>query len=306
VRPSQTDELDRSIVKEIISPESIRWDVREPYSRIAKRLAVDEETVRRRLARLREAGIIGNFVLFLNPRLLDRKNALLYSESKDYASITQAISKLKLMDGIISLTSVHEAGLLVSIYYESESALARQVALIESICEAKTAMLWTAPYPQFAGDLTKPDWIILQALRKDPRRKLSDLASDLGISSRTINRRTKRLNDGNAMFLFLEFDLTKIEGLRYLLLVHCENKERKRETDKIILSRLQNLIYAETWAPNHSLFAFACENILEADSISGWVRKINGMSDMKLGILKSRIHNLDWIDEEIQRRIAGF
>jgi DNA-binding Lrp family transcriptional regulator len=304
--PHLSDELDRSIVKEIISPSSLRWDVREPYSRIAKRLAVDEETVRRRVARLRETGTIGNFVLFLNPHVLYRNNAILYLESKDYASIEQAISKLKLMDGIISLTSVHEAGLLVSIYYQSESALAMQVALIESICEKKTAMLWRVPYPQFEGDLTKMDWIILRALRKDPRRKLSDLASDLGISSRTINRRTKRLNDGNTMFLFLEFDLTKVEGLRYLLLVYCEDKERKREADKIILSRLQNLIYSETWAPNHSLFAFACENILKADSISSWVRKINGVNDMKLGVIRSRIHNMDWVDEEIQRRIASF
>ena len=302
----RTDKLDWSIVKEIISPASIRWDVREPYSRIAKRLSVDEETVRRRLARLRKAGVIGNFVLFLNPRLLDRKNTILYLELKDYDSIVQAIPKLKLMDGIISFTAVHEAGLIVSIFYPSESALTRQIALIESICEPKTVISWTAPYPQFAGYLTKTDWIILQALRKDPRRKLSDLASDLGISSRTINRRTKRLNAGNAMFLFLEFDLTKVGGLRYLLIVHCEDKERKREADKTILSRLPNLVYAETWAPNHSLFAFACENILKADSISSWVWKINGMSDMKLGIIKSRIHNMDWVDEEIQKRIASF
>jgi len=302
----RTDQLDRSIVRELISPGSIRWDVREPYSRIAKRLAVDEETVRRRLARLRKAGVIGSYVLFLNPRILDRKNALFFLELKDYDSITQVIPKLKLMDGIISFTCVHEVGLLVSCFYQSETALSRQIALIESICGTKTAMIWTAPYPQFSGVLTKTDWIILQALRKGPRRKLSDLASDLGISSRTINRRLKRLNDGSVMLLFLEFDLSKVEGVRYLLITHCRDRKKKREADEIMLSRLPNLIYSETWAWNYSLFVFACENILEAESVSDWVGKINGMSNMKLGIIKNRIHNMDWIDEEIQRRIASF
>jgi DNA-binding Lrp family transcriptional regulator len=303
--PRLADELDRGIVKELISPGSIRWDVREPFSRIAKRLSVDEETVRRRLARLREAGVIGKYVLFLNPRLLDRKNAMVYLEPRHYASITQAIPKLKLVDGIATLTSLHAAGLLVSLYYQSENALARLVALIESICKAKAVMLWTAPYPQFGGNLTKTDWIILRELRKDPRERVSDLASALGISARTINRRTKRLNDGNAMFLFLEFDFTKIEGLRYLLIVYCEDKERKIEADKKIRARLPNLLYEKTWAPNNSMFVFACANILEAERISNCVGKINGVSEMKLGIIKSRIHNLDWVDEEIRRRIAG-
>ncbi len=304
--PRLTDELDRGIVKEIISPGSLRWDVREPYSKIAKRLAVDEETVRRRVARMREAGVIGKYVLFLNPSLLDRKDAMVYLESKNSDSIARAIPKLKLVDGIISLTPLHEAGLLVGIYFQSESTLARQVALIESICGAKAAMLWTAPYPKFDGKLTKTDWTILQALRKDPRRKVSELSSDLRISARTINRRIRRLNDGNAMFLFLEFDLTKVEGLRYLLIVHCEDEDKKSDVDKTIRARLPNLIYEETWTPNHSMFAFACANILEAERVSHWVRKIKGVGDMKLGIIKNRIHNLDWIDDEIQRRLAGF
>ncbi|HXX72080.1 MAG TPA: AsnC family transcriptional regulator [Candidatus Acidoferrales bacterium] len=304
--PRPTDELDWDIVKEIISPASMRWNVREPYSRMAKRLAVDEETVRRRLVRLRESGIIGDFVLFLNPGLLGRKNGLLYLDAKDYTSISRAIPKLKLMDGIVSLTSVHEAGLLVSTYYQGESAFARQMALVESVCEGRTAMHWTAPYPEFGGPLMKTDWIILQALRRNPRRKLSDLASSIGISSRTVNRRMKRLNDGMAMFLFLEFDLARIQGLRYFLLVHCENEEKKKEVDETIISGLQSLVYTETWAPNHSMFAFACENIIEADRVSSWLRKLSGVSDMRLGILKSRVHNMDWIDEEIGRRISSF
>lgn len=303
--PESIDQLNRRILKELISPGSIRWDVREPYSRIARRLAVDEETVRRRLTRLREDGIIGKFVLFLNPRLLDRENGVLYLESKEDASISQAIPKLRLVDGIVSLTSVHEGGLLVGTYHQGEASLARLVALTESMCNARTAMQWTAPYPSYSGRLTKTDWIILGGLLKDPRRKLSDLARDLGISTRTVNRRVKRLSEGNAMFLFLEFDLTKIVGLRYLLLVHGKDEELKREADRTILSRLPNLFYSETWAPNHSVFVFACDNILEAETISRWVKETKGVTQTRLGIIRGRVHNLDWVEEEIQRRIAG-
>lgn len=116
----------------------------------------------------------------------------------------------------------------------------------------------------------------------------------------------KRLSDGNAFFLDLEFNLEKVSGLRYLLPVHCEDKARKRDVDKMTLSHLQKLLYSDTSAANHSLFAFACENVLEADEISNWIKKINGVSDMKLGIIKSRTYNFDWVDEEIQRRVASY
>jgi len=255
---------------------------------------------------LREEGVIGRYVLILNPRLLDCEGAVLYLESRASASIARAIPKLKLIDGVIMLLSVHEAGLLLSIRYQSESALTRQVALIESICDAKATMRWTVPYPQFPGKLSRTDWIIIQALRNDPRRKLSDLARDLGISSRTIDRRTKRLSDGKAFVMQLEFDLSRIDGLRYLLLVHCEDRARKKEADETIQTDLRGVVYAETFAPNHSIFVFQCQNISEADNISSWAKGINGLSDMKLGIIKSLAYSFDWVDEEIQRRIASF
>jgi len=54
------------------------------------------------------------------------------------------------------------------------------------------------------------------------------------------------------------------------------------------------------------MFAFACENIVEEYRVSSWLKKIDGVSDIRLGILRSRTHCMDWIDEEIERRIAGF
>jgi DNA-binding Lrp family transcriptional regulator len=43
------DDLDVRIMKELGNPNSFQWNVRESYSNIAKRIDVDEETVRRRL-----------------------------------------------------------------------------------------------------------------------------------------------------------------------------------------------------------------------------------------------------------------
>jgi hypothetical protein len=64
------------------------------------------------------------------------------------------------------------------------------------------------------------------------------------------------------------------------LLVYCEGVARKREVDKAIISGLQRLSCSDFASRNHSVFAAACENISEADSIYGWVKKINGDGKM--------------------------
>jgi DNA-binding Lrp family transcriptional regulator len=304
--PHQPDLLDGRILKEIQSPGSFRWDVRESYSRIAKRLGIDEDTIRQRLARLRQDGIIGKFVLLLNPHLLGRNCAAIYLELRDSRAKEQAISTLKLMDEIVSITSIHQEGLLLIIYYKEDISLTRHVNLIESVCGAKASMFWKIPFPRFDGEMSKTDWMIIEALRKDPRKKSSDLAFELGISSRTVNRRVTRLNNRNAFFLELDIDLKKAGGLPYLLLVHCHDEARKREVDSEIISGLQKLAYSDTAPTNHSVFSFACQNVSEADSILSWVKKVNGVSDLKAGILESRTFVEHWIDEEVHMRKVGF
>lgn len=302
----QLDQLDRDLLKEIISPGSVRYDVREPYSKIARRLSVDEETIRRRLSRLRQEGVIGRFVLFPNPRVIDRESALVYFEPKGTTPIGLEIPRLRLLDGVVSLVTVHGAGMLLDIFYQSKGALARQIALVESICNAKAAMLWKVPFPQYPSSMTRTDWAIILALRKEPRRKLTDLASELGVSSRTVNRRVQRLSDGKAFMLDLEFNIARISGMPSLLLVHYEDPVRKREADKVILARLQRLAYVDTSAQSHSVFAFHCENVSELDGVSRLVKGVNGVKDFKLGIIESRIYSHEWLDEEIQSRLNRF
>lgn len=288
----------------MISPSSLRWDVREPYSRIARRLMVDEETVRRRLSKLREDGIIGRFVLFVNPRLVDHDAAYVYLEATGpcAAGVTK---RLGLVDGIVSIVTLHGGGYLLDVYYQNEASLARQVTLAESVCGAKAVMSWKWSFIEYKGRMTKTDWEILGALRLSPRRKLPDIASGLEISLRTLNRRVNRMTEGHAFFLDLEFDISKISGLPCLLIVRNEDRLKKAHSDTVILSRLHELAYVDTTAPNYSVFAFHCENTPEMARISSWVERLDGVNEMRLGVIETRDYVHGWIDEEIQRRVAS-
>ena len=59
------DSLERQILKELLD------DARRPFQAIARDLGVDEKTVRNRVSKLRESGLL-RFAPVLNPDLLDR------------------------------------------------------------------------------------------------------------------------------------------------------------------------------------------------------------------------------------------
>jgi DNA-binding Lrp family transcriptional regulator len=207
------DDLDRKIMREMESPESFRWNIRESYASIAKRLGVDEETVRKRVERVRQSGILQGWQLIINPHLIGRESASIELEVGSESAKNSAISQLKLTEGIISILSFHGRQLQVGFYYRNEKALARQISLMESICGCRGSMLWNVSFPPFRLKMSRTDWMILDALRKDPRTKLSDLAREVKVSTRTLNRRIERMIQGWAFFLHAAIDLKKLGGL---------------------------------------------------------------------------------------------
>ena len=64
------DNLDVRIFREFNNPGLPQWNVRGSFASTARRLGVDEETLRLRVVRLRARGIIPSWRIAINPRLL--------------------------------------------------------------------------------------------------------------------------------------------------------------------------------------------------------------------------------------------
>jgi DNA-binding Lrp family transcriptional regulator len=67
------DTLDLRIIKEIGTPRSMQWNVRESYASIAKRVGVDEETVRKRIKRQEKLGAIQGWRAVIHSNLIGCK-----------------------------------------------------------------------------------------------------------------------------------------------------------------------------------------------------------------------------------------
>jgi DNA-binding Lrp family transcriptional regulator len=128
------DDLDVRIIRELGSPSSPQWNVRETYSSIAKRIGIDEDIVRRRVKRAERLGSITGWKMMINPRLIDCKAAALDLEVGDEGAKDKVISKLKKVDGVIKILNFRGKGLQLNMYYPNEQELEKKVELISSIC----------------------------------------------------------------------------------------------------------------------------------------------------------------------------
>lgn len=299
----QPDSLDRRIMRELESPHSFQWNVRESYATIAKKVGVDEETVRNRIARQTRAGVITGWQLIVNPHLMGRESASVELEVAD-PDKRPSVAKIKLIDGVVSLLDLHGTGLEVGIYYTHDRALEKAVRLMEEICGAPRSLVWKVPFPACDLRMSATDWKILGIIRRDPRKKLSKIASEARVSTKTASRRLGMMVDGFACFLHASVDFQKLGGLACRLLVRTDSPA-KSKVDSAILAKVESVEWSYTYSDEYSMFVVYCENLAQAEQVASAVRKLEGVGSVRMDIIEDQTTVQDWIDDEIQARIAG-
>ncbi len=298
------DDLDVRIVREFGSPSSPQWNVRESYANVARKLGVDEETVRLRMKRMKERGYLPAWPVTVNPHLLGREAVNLELEVDDERTKPRAISQLKLVEGITRIVDFSGKGLLVTMYSEKGESLSRKTRLIESICGSPAVGLWRSRFPRPELRMRRVDWKIVNALRDDARQDLDDVAKSLGVTSRTVQRRLSAMNEGKAIYLSSGPNVEMAGGLMCCYHIYCPDHLKKGAVDSVIRSGFTRVGHLDTSPENHSVFGRHCENLADADKVLAKLRSVDGVQDAKMNLMKEVIVVQDWLKDEIGRRIS--
>src|SRR6266850_3331150 len=274
------DDLDIRIIRALASPHSFQWDVRISYARIAEGLKVDEETVRNRLKRMNDAQFLRGWQLVLNPVLLGREAAIVELRVADTESKAEIISRLNLLDGVMLIDDFYGRELAVLTLYDNAAMLERQVQLFASLCGGSRPVSWKLSFPPCDLVPTKTDWRIIQALRRDGRGRLSDVARNLRLTTRTVKRRLTHLVDGNAFYLDPLLDIARVGGVRGRFWVTADG-DKKPSVDKAILGGLPRIIMTHTAPREHSLYVAHLANAPEVQKFLVWMKKLAGVQEVR-------------------------
>jgi DNA-binding Lrp family transcriptional regulator len=298
----KTAGLSVRILKELTSPASFQWNFRESYASLAKRLEVDEETLRLTLKKAMDEGLVKGWRLVINPNLFGHELSGLQLEVDHEERKQEVIEQLKLIEGVILLLDFHGNGLRVIFYHPKiESAIERKVKLIASICgfQGETAH-WDTKLPLPDIKLRSIDWQILQVILRDPRMEVALIAKKVGVSTRTISRRLRLMTESHVAYLIPIRDVRKSKGVLAVFLIGCP-EEQKRLIEAETKERGQQVDFVYTTMKNRFLISILAENVAIAEDLLVFIKNTNGVSSAKLDVMKDFIFVDEWLNETIGR-----
>jgi DNA-binding Lrp family transcriptional regulator len=303
-RMHRPDTLDLRIMKEIGTPRSMQWNVRESYTSIAKRVGVDEETVRKRIKRQEKLGAIQGWRAVIHPNLVGCVDAYVDLEVSNANRKEEILSQLKLIDGVIVITNFEGEGLFVMFYSEPGQALLRKIQLICSICGTTDFTAFDNYLPLSDLKLSETDWKIIWAIRDDPRKNLSEIAKEARITPRTVNRRLTLLTERRAFFLMGLPNFRQLVGITSNFLIFCSGKENMSSIAERIVSRFENTAFVAV-TQSVLMCNILFQNLSEAEEAYEWIRRLEGVGKARMRIMKDLIFVCDWLDNQMKKRLEA-
>ena len=165
------------------------------YLEVARRLGVDEETVRNRVKHMKESGFLLGWRLVPNPMLLSRRPALVLLDLQDGETKEETIGRLKEKDGVITIVSIYGDGLLVVLFDEDDGKTSSTRQISELGVRASALSVPQMRFPNSTFRMSTTDWEISGMLIRDAERGIVDVAAGVKVSPRTVRRRLNAMMD---------------------------------------------------------------------------------------------------------------
>lgn len=298
-----SDTIDNRILREIGSPRTVQWNVRESYASIAKRVGVDEETVRKRIKRMEGIGLIMGWRVMVNPSLIGCSYAFIDLEVQNTASKPDILSQLKLVEGVVALMNFEGGGITIFLYAEAGDALTRKAQLIGLMCGTEKPTVELIGIPPYTLLVTATDWRIIWAIRNEPRKNLTDIARETKMSTRTVNRRLSLLTERGAFFLIGLPNLKRASGVSANFLIFCAEPGAGASVAGRIAEEFDNIVFGSPLTARHLSYNMVFNNLIEIDEALELIKRIEGVQKVRLGIMREMIFVPDWLDGQIRKHL---
>jgi len=278
-----------------------RPEVKGLYGRIAKKLSLDEDTVRRRVDRLESTGVIEGWQLVVNPEIFGLITCVVWMRVDSQIRIEEAVRKSKLVPGIFTIAREMGNILSIGLLCENERVFSERVALISELTKGKELTTYVVALPKTEIEPTSTDWQIINALRPDPLVRYTRVAEKLDLSSRTNQKRITKLAQGNAIFFLPNIDFSRLEGaLCVSLVVHYADGDFKDQVERSIFTKFEEYVLQVAWGDaSHGYLQFLIPNVQVVQEIVHCTRALRGVKDVKMNLNYNRISFYDAVQDDL-------
>ncbi len=204
----QMDAVDIGLIQQLL------MNSRAPYRELAEKLGLSVNAVHKRVNQLMEIGVIKSFTARISMMALELPSVSVIVWGNTTANaIDDTMEILGADDTIYWVTVTGGNNLYIGANLKGIGDLDRFVSFLKSDghLQNPNIMIQSAfggPTPTavpLIGPLSSLDYRIINSLRKDSRKRVSNISEELGVSATTVRRRLSKMMDVGSIELSLEW-----------------------------------------------------------------------------------------------------
>ncbi len=275
-------------------------------ARIARVTGTSVNTVKDRIARMSELGIIAGYQAVPNLRHLGLQGEAYHLRFASDAAKDQAMPRILAVDGLLELHDFLGRGACADFAFKDTAALKRILAALSAGSQdGAPRHFYNREMPKVTRSLTALDWRIVQALRADPRATPADLAPTVGVSTRTVKRHLTRMAAEGSLFLVPMLDPSKADGLfLFELLVYLREGTGPRPMAALRTAFHDEHVYAYVPASaelgNFDLLLFA-RTSAEVEALRRRAEQVEGVVRAEAWLFRAFLGFPTWLDAAIEQ-----
>jgi len=273
---------------------------------IAKKVGADGATVKLRLDKMKQGGFIHYFQIYPNFRLLGLTGAAYEFDLPDVLEKSAVIEKCALVDGVLEIHNFIGPTICIDFAYADGHEEARQLGLFRQLtgCTAPEKF-YERDMPPVDIELSNADWRIIKALRYNAFKPLSEVARETGLSPKTVRRRFERMTSHGAVIIVPVVNPADIPNtITHTLLLYPTPAQREAAVTRALEEMGPATFLSRTTAPGNAMLCLAARTLAETEENLIKARRIPGMKDAKLLVLREVREYTQWLDSAIEKMIS--
>jgi DNA-binding Lrp family transcriptional regulator len=282
--------------------------LRKSFRAIGKNLHVDQGTVRNRIRKFKQDGMINGFYLGVNPSLFGFKIGALFFDVRPQFEKENLKRNISAMDKVLLVCDYLGPKLSAVFCYTDEKNLKKTTRQITRMANSEEVICQNKPFlPCNKLKLTSSDWEIINTLQKsDPWKKsLSSVARETELSTKTVKSRIQRLVEEGAIYLLVSVNLESIEGFvpADLNIVYESPEYRDKVIDLVREHLGDMLVFADIEDKQHGYFALVVPSIARIRAIENWTKTCKGVRNARVEVLHDILSVRRFYDEQVRKSI---
>ncbi len=235
---NELDDLDVSILK------ILRSNSRMSDHSISKRLQVTTNTVKNRIRNLTKEGVLQGFETHLSATFFNATHCWLSAQLYGNEPEGKIVEELGEIDKVSFIMPTTEKLMLIAMDFFNSTDLdntIQQMSGRKGITGIQT-YIYSSQHLHKKIDVSPLDWKIIKSIRFNSRKSPSEIARECGISTRTVNRRLRRLYDGGVTHHTIALDPMASKGtIVYGIFAEYDARFPRNKIVKSVTSDVKNL-----------------------------------------------------------------